>query len=484
MSWIQLSPTKENLSIIIKKQFTLLETETGRKIKAVKTDNGREYLSRDLESYLEDKGIKHNTSMPYTPQQNGEAERLNRTPQEKARPMLSEARLPLDMWGEAVTVANHLRNISPVSGKAQTPWELYYGVKPNLAHLRVFGCRAYVLIPKQQRTHKMAEVSEPGIMIGYAETGRGYRILLDDGGVKLSRDVSFDEDTFPGMEGEDDGPVPDLVEVDSDSDDGDSDGGSGGAGDDPEEEDTGDADAGSGSPSSNTPPTTTPQNSPQAPPPPSKPKRNAGRPLRYTTTIGMARVQEPRTYEEATSGEQAEMWRAAMDDEMRSLMENKTWEVVNMRDGLNVIELRWVYKLKLTPTGVIDRPKARLVAKGYRQVEGIDYTEVFAPVTKHNTIRSLLAVVAAEHWELEMLDIKTAFLNGLLEEEVYVNHPPGYPQGPPGTVLRLHKSLYGLKQAPRAWHQCLDTDVKKMSLLITTPPSCGPRFEAPETHLV
>lgn len=115
-SWIQLTSSKQNLADVIKKQFALLETETGRKIKAVKTDNGREYISTALEDYLQEKGIKHNISMPYTPQQNGEAERLNRTLQEKARPMLSQASLPLNMWGEAVTVANYMRNVSPVTG--------------------------------------------------------------------------------------------------------------------------------------------------------------------------------------------------------------------------------------------------------------------------------------------------------------------------------------------------------------------------------
>jgi hypothetical protein len=103
--------------------------------------------------------------------------------------------------------------------------------------------------------------------------------------------------------------------------------------------------------------------------------------------------------------------------------------------GANVIDVKWVFKVKYTTSGGVDRFKAWLVAKGFRQVEGIDYNEVFAPV-KQQTIRALLATVAAQDWELQLLDIKTAFLNGVLEEEVYINHPPGYPQGPPGTVLK------------------------------------------------
>lgn len=142
-----------------------------------------------------------------------------------------------------------------------------------------------------------------------------------------------------------------------------------------------------------------------------------------------------------------------------SILENDTWEVVEKPPGANIIDVKWVYKVKYDTSGQVSRFKARLVAKGFKQQEGIDYNEVFAPVSKYTSIRTLMALVAEENMELELLDIKTAFLNSTLEEEVYISHPPGYPQGPPGTVLRLKKSLYGLKQAPRAWHQRLNTEL-------------------------
>jgi hypothetical protein len=458
MSWIQLAPSKKNMAKLIKQQIQLLETETGRSVKAIRTDNGREYVNKELSSYLADKGIRHDTTMPYTPQQNGEAERLNRTLQEKVRPMLSESKLPLDMWGEAITVANYLRNVSPVAGQAKTPWELYYGTKPDLSHLRTFGCRAYVLIPKQLRTHKMAEVSEAGIMVGYATNGKGYRILMDTGDVKCSRDVHFDENTFPG---EDAPPPLDPADSDSDSE----------CDDAPEEEEEQgpqpDPQAGNGNQSesdSGTPPPS-PSSSPDSPvppPAPSRPKRPIVTPIRYRVPIGLVKVAEPLTYQEAIAREDGELWQTATDEEMTSLLENDTWEVVKKPADANIIDVKWVYKIKYDTTGNVSRYKARLVAKGYKQVEGIDYNEVFAPVSKYATIRVLLAVAAAEDLELQLLDIKTAFLNGVLEEEVYISNPPGYPQGPPGTVLRLKKTLYGLKQAPRAWHQRLDAELTKL----------------------
>jgi hypothetical protein len=176
----------------------------------------------------------------------------------------------------------------------------------------------------------------------------------------------------------------------------------------------------------------------------------------------MAKIAEPATFREAVQGENAELWKTASDEEMASILQNDTWEVVQKPPGANVIDVKWVYKVKYSTSGQVQRFKARLVAKGYKQEEGIDYDEVFAPVSKYTSIRALLALVAAEDLDLELLDIKTAFLNGTLQEEVYINHPPGYPQGPPGTVLKLKKTLYGLKQAPRAWHQRLNEELNRI----------------------
>jgi Reverse transcriptase (RNA-dependent DNA polymerase) len=161
--------------------------------------------------------------------------------------------------------------------------------------------------------------------------------------------------------------------------------------------------------------------------------------------------EEPNTHHDALSGPDAPLWRKAMDEELASLLEMNAWKLVPLPPGVKPLPCRWTYKLKRDGDSNIDRYKARLVAKGYAQKEGIDFNEVFAPVSKHATLRALLSVVAAEDLELMQLDVKLAFLNGELEEDIYMQQPPTYEQGS-GLVCHLQRSLYGLRQAPRAWN--------------------------------
>jgi hypothetical protein len=147
-----------------------------------------------------------------------------------------------------------------------------------------------------------------------------------------------------------------------------------------------------------------------------------------------------------------------MEEEMESLDKNEAWDLVEFPTGRNPIGSKWVYKKKLNAEGKVEKYKARLVAKGYSQVEGIDFGEIFSPVAKLTSIRFMLSVVVAFDFEIEQMDVKTAFLHGYLEEEIFMKQPEGYVvKEKKELVCKLKKSLYGLKQSPRMWYQKFDT---------------------------
>ena len=152
-----------------------------------------------------------------------------------------------------------------------------------------------------------------------------------------------------------------------------------------------------------------------------------------------------------------------MERELESIEKNQTWELVDLPKGHKSIGLKWVYKLKKDSEGKVLKHKARLVAKGYVQKKGVDFEEVFAPVARLDTIRLILALAAHRGWKIHHLDVKSAFLNGELEEEVYVGQPKSFiDQTAEHKVYKLSKSLYGLKQAPRAWNTRLNKSMKSL----------------------
>jgi len=172
--------------------------------------------------------------------------------------------------------------------------------------------------------------------------------------------------------------------------------------------------------------------------------------------VRFSKVPVPKNYREAKASEQWEFWEAAMNEEKDSLDAHDCFEYVERPSGHKVIPVHWIYSVKVDEHGNVIRFKARLVAQGCRQVEGVDVDEVFAPTSSFGARRALLCKAAQENLEIHQVDIKTAFLNGELEEEVYVTQPPGFETGGKHVVCRLKKALYGLKQAPRAWHRTLD----------------------------
>ncbi|WJX32793.1 hypothetical protein P8452_21078 [Trifolium repens] len=153
----------------------------------------------------------------------------------------------------------------------------------------------------------------------------------------------------------------------------------------------------------------------------------------------------------------SKVWMEAMIDELKSIEKNKTWDLCELPSDKKAIGVKWVYKVKQNPEGKVIKYKARLVAKGFLQKQGLDYDEVFSPVARHETIRLMIALACSRRWPLFHLDVKSAFLNGPLEEDVYVKQPPGFElKGKESKVLKLNKALYGLKQAPRAWNKKID----------------------------
>jgi hypothetical protein len=177
----------------------------------------------------------------------------------------------------------------------------------------------------------------------------------------------------------------------------------------------------------------------------------------------IATIEEPGSLAEA---EQQGCWCRAMEEEVKSIEDNGTWTLTELPEGRRAVGLKWVFKVKKNEHGEIARHKVRLVVKGYAQRQGVDYDEVFAPMARMEAIRLVIALVAREGWQIHHMDVKSAFLNGDLMEEVFVQQPPCFEvQGEEHKVFRLYKALYGLHQAPRAWNHKLDTALHAMGFV-------------------
>ena len=491
MSVVRPIAYKSQVPSVVRETLVMLENQCGHKVQRVRSDNGTEYLNNELGSFLRERGIVHETTAPYTPEQNGAAERLNRTLVERVRAMLSDARLEFDLWADAVITASYIRNRSPAAGRDKTPYELFLGKVPDVSHMRVFGARAFVHVPKELR-RKLEPVAREGVFIGYAPNSKAYRILMHDNDrVEVSRNVVFDERSLKGTKSEPSmqvegaevwmdieepqhvrdeemgvpdelpaGPPPPQPPADAHP---------------PHDDDVPSSSSSSG-PSDMEAEAGPSRGAEHAyvPSPGRYPTRERRPPEPYwdskrarvnvTDCVGIV---EPTTHIEALQGQDSELWKEAMDDEMKSLLENGTWVLEKCPPGVKPVAVKWVFKVKRDAHGGIERYKARLCAKGFTQKYGIDYNEVFAPVSKQVTVRTLLSVVCDQGMHLHQMDIKTAFLNGDLEEDIYMQQPPGYEEGGPGIVCHLRKSLYGLKQAPRAWHLKLKGELEKLGLKVS-----------------
>eukprot|EP00253_Pinus_taeda_P001900 PITA_01900 len=265
---------------------------------------------------------------------------------ERARSMLSGARLGQEFLAEAVEIACYLVNRSPsLALEDKTLQEVWTGKKPSLSHLKVFGCDAYVHVPKEKRT-KLDNKYEKCIFIG--------------------------------------------------------------------------------------------------------------------------------TVKEVVDSEDGKLWKEAMVDEMASLHKNEGWDLVEFLAGRKPIGRKWVFKKKKNAKGKVEKYKAWLVEKGYSQVLGIDFGDIFSPVAKVTSIRLLLSVATAFDFEVEQMDVKTTFLHGDLEDEIYMKQLKGFAvNGKKEMVCKLKKSLYGLKQSPRMWYKKFDTFIQGLGFTRSKADHCG-----------
>ncbi|GJT43374.1 zinc finger, CCHC-type containing protein [Tanacetum coccineum] len=465
--WEYFLNSKDQAFGVFKEFKTRVEKEHGTKIKTFRTDRGGEFTSNEFHKYYRENGIVRQLTAPYSPQQNGVVERKNRT-------ILSTTRCMMKATEDV------------------TPYEALKGRKPNLQHIRIFGCIAYAKVPSQHLT-KLDDRSIQMVYLGSEPGSKAYR-LFDPITKKIcvSRDVKFKEDEtwnweeyvkdFYPKEPEwsnfiiQNNETQETEEVQQDQEN--------------EIED----DVFTDNENEETPsPTNSPPNTPstishsdtseyspiqsinfspnsQTATPSTTDTDVDHIPTRgyrtlnevYDNTERLLLVEdEPKNFKEASKDEK---WIEAMQVEIDSINKNNTWKLTTLPKDHKAIGLKWVFKTKRDANGEILKHKARLVAKGYIQEHGIDFDEVFAPVARIETIRLILALAAYNKWEVHHLDVKSAFLHGDLKEEVYVSQPDGFIKTEDkGKVYRLRKALYGLRQAPRAWYTKLDKTLKLLN---------------------
>ena len=421
----------------------MVELATEKRLKAIRADNGGEYTSRKFQEYHKTEGVRHELTVPKNPEQNGVAERINRTLIETARSMLIDSHLPHSFWAEAVSTAAYLRNRSPTKAVAEmTPYEAWTGKRPQVDGLRVFGCQAFVHIPKDERK-KLDSKSRRCIFLGYGVTTKGYR-LYDPMKKKVcySRDVIFMEDKYNQLKPEEEAERRVYLEYSDEPDE---------TADNPEPLHQSTIDYSDESDEAADNPELAPLR---------RSTRKRRSPDYYGHQCNLSITEEPKCAEDALKEKK---WRDAMKAEINLLHQHNVWDLVECPKGCKPVGSKWVFKVKTNADGSTERFKARLVAQGYTQKEGLDYDETFSHVVHSESIRSVISLACKEGLKLHQMDVTTAFLNGELDQVIYMKQPEGFAvDGQEHLVCRLKKSLYGLKQSSRCWNQVLDAQLKGM----------------------
>ena len=429
------------------------------KVLCVRSDNGSEYTSSEFKTLLSKNRIKHETSCPYSPHQNGTSERGWRTLYEMGRCMLLDSKLPDRLWNHAVQTAAYVRNRCYSRRTGKTPYEMLTGKKPDMSKLQKFGsmCFAYT-----QEKGKLDPRCEQGLFIGYDKNSPAYLVYFPDSEkVQKSRLVKFTTKTAKEKETQtheqyiecQDSEVHHRV-CDSEGNDDEVKNEIGqnvvqGDVSEIECEEQSDIEAETRR----------------------YPLRAKKKPMRlqdYDTDDKSDRLvtcidscyravcDVPQNYQDAVRSTKSQQWIEAMNDEMQSLKENEAFKLTQLPPGKTAVGGRWVYALKSDADGS-EKYKARFVAKGYSQKQGIDYEETFSPTADMTTVRVVLQKAAQEDLILHQMDVKCAYLNAKIDCDIYLEQPEGYAQSNTGEKLvwKLQKSLYGLKQSGRNWNALL-----------------------------
>ena len=451
---------------------SIVESMPISSVKCVRSDNGGEFTSKEFGDLLLSHNVKHEKSAPYSPHQNGTAERAWRSIFEMARCLLVMSELPKFMWTYAVMASTYIRNRCYNPRLEKTPMEAFSGRKPNISHMHVFGSVCYALV---QSPKKLDARAQEGVFVGYDRGSPAYLVYFPENQeVKRVRCVKFPKlsecpkvsDCKPGQVDVEhefidreplpepqpavvvEAPEPELQIADDNIDN---------VGDEPvlppvgEIEHNGVAQgrAAQGR----------------------YPIRERARPTYLDEYVSGDEIDDvncmvdycstasgvPKTYQEAIVSADSSHWKKAMENEMSALEENETYKLTPLPQGRKVVGGRWVYALK-NGLNNQEQYKARYVAKGYSQLPDIDFGETFSPTARITSIRTLMQLAVQFNLNVHQMDVKAAFLNAPIDCELYVEQPKGFEQtGAKGEklVCKLNRSLYGLKQSGRNWNNLL-----------------------------
>nr|GEZ14339.1 hypothetical protein [Tanacetum cinerariifolium] len=477
----------ETLEVLID-FLRLIQRGLHAQVRIVRTDKGTEFLNKSLHAYFASKGILHQTFVARTPKQNGVVKRRNRTLVEAARTMLSAAKVPLFFWAEAIATACFTQNYSLVILRHEkTPYHIISERKPSVKFFHIFGSLCYI-IGDGENLDKMKEKGNACIFEGYSTQSRAYRVFNKRTRVIVETiHVNFDELPQMAPDHVSSDPKPQcqrtVLEHDSLS-----------PGPQCQENFTqadrtvttsneldlvfspmfdellnGSSQVVSKSstvttadaPNQRQQHSTTPLNTQTTPDPSYRGETSS----RHVDSSNMHTFYQHHPSEhrwtkdhplEQVIGNPSQSVRTKC--QLESDAEMYVWKLVDRPLCKNVINMKWLRKNKRDEENTAIQNKSRLVAKGYAQKERIDFEESFAPVARLEAVRLFIVYIAHKSFTVYQMDVKTAFLYGLLKEEVYVNQPDGFVDPyHPDKVYRLKKALYGLKQAPRAWYDELST---------------------------